>query len=325
MKLLISVLFLFPQTKGGTYISFPDGILDLQRASLMIRDVENFGVLFSLPCSLSAGVLKYRNFGIIFDGRNFVDLQVDKKFLPLYLGAKIGYGQKKILRMAYGAVFKPVEYLSMGLGSMFSYSFELEEYFYNFQSGISAGTESVRGIFEVSWEQVFKNKGMHFGFFAPAPFLDSFRFFSGAVFKNDKIKFSTGCRYSFSIFDFYVSYGEDRLFAGITVNYKKRIEIKEVVKKVEVVKEVPVYIEKKPRVKKKEVVEEKTEKKVLTEEEIEMLELHYKKGIEYYKKDMLEKAIEEWEKIFQINPDYKDVKKYLEETKKKLEKLKEIK
>ncbi|MEO0276821.1 MAG: hypothetical protein ABIL75_01310, partial [candidate division WOR-3 bacterium] len=80
----------------------------------------------------------------------------------------------------------------------------------------------------------------------------------------------------------------------------------------------------KPKEEKKVIKEEEKPKKELTEEELKNLEFHYKKGIEYYKKDMLEEAIREWEKVFEIYPDYKDVRKYLEETKEKLKKLKEI-
>jgi tetratricopeptide (TPR) repeat protein len=137
---------------------------------------------------------------------------------------------------------------------------------------------------------------------------------------------SAGIRASIKIFDFWFGFSEKKILFGFSVNYKKRIEIKEIVKKVEVIKEVPVYVEKKEKKvirkkRKKRKTKEKEKKPAISEQE---LEVYYIKGIEYYKREMLEEALKEWEKIMNLNPDYKDVKELYEKTKKRLERLRRL-
>lgn len=324
MRAILIIFLSFPQSKGNACVSFPEEILDLQHSCILVSEVQNIAFLLSPPCSLSSGVFKYKNFGIIFNGRNFIDFQIDKQLQPLYLGFKTGYGRGKYLRLGYGAAFLPVKYFSMGMSFLFSYSFDSENYLFDFQGGISGGIGSVRFFGEVSWLKEFENFGVHTGaVLKPLP-EKPLKLLSGLMIKGKRIYPSIGFEYSLGALEFFSGFGDNRFFAGLNVDYKERIKVKEVVKKVEVVKEVPVYIEKEKK-KEKEPVVSKPEKKELTEEEKRMLEFHYKKGIEYYKKDLLEEALREWEKVSEIDPEYKDVKKYIEETQKKLQKLKEIK
>lgn len=323
MNSFIIFFIFFVKAKGYSFASFPSDILDLEYSSLITKEIKNVAFILSPPCSLSAGILKHKNFGIIFDGRNFVDFQIDRKILPLYLGAKLGLGKKDVFRFGNGAVFNPVPYFSLGINSSFFYFLKEKDYLFTFQSGTQVKIKLLRTYFEISGDQTLSNFAFHLGTEMFLPYIDSLRIFSGILIK-EKLYLTFGIKYWFMPFDFYFSYSDNRFFLGLSVDYREKIKIKKITEKVEVVKEVPVYIKEKPKEEKKVIKEEEKPKRELTEEEIRMLEFHYKKGIEYYKKDMLEEAIKEWEKVFEIDPNYKDVKKYLEETKEKLKKLKEI-
>ena len=322
MKIFIIFFIFFAKAKGNTFSSFPSDILDLEYSSLIIKDIKKVSFLLSFPCSLSSFILKHKSFGLIFDGRNFIDLQIDKKILPLYLGGKIGYGKGNSFRIGNGFVFSFVKYFSIGINYIFSYSFKNKDYLYTFQSGIFGDLNILKTFFEFSFEENFENFFYHFGNEMNLPFFPSLKIFSGFMV-GKKFYPSFGLKYALFPFDFYISYNENRLFGGLSIDYREKIKIRKVTETVEVVKEVPVYGKEKPKESKKILKVEEKEKE-LTEKDFELMEFHYKKGIEYYKKDMLEKAIEEWEKVYEIYPDYKDVKKYLEETKEKLKKLKEI-
>lgn len=322
MKIFIIFFIFFAKAKGNTFSSFPSDILDLEYSSLITKDVKKVSFLLSFPCSLSSFILKHKSFGLIFDGKNFIDLQFDKKILPLYIGGKIGYGKENSLRIGNGFVFSPIKYFSAGINYIFSYSFKRKDYLYVFQSGAFGDLNILKIFCEFSFEKNFENFAYHFGQEMDLPFLPSLKIFSGFMV-GEKFYPSFGLQYALFPFDFYISYAENRFFAGLSVDYREKIKIKKITETVEVVKEVPVYVKEKPKESKKLLKVEEKEKE-LTEKDFELMEFHYKKGIEYYKKDMLEKAIEEWEKVYEIDPGYKDVKKYLEETKEKLKKLKEI-
>ncbi len=320
MKSIIIFFIFFTKARGYSFASYPCDVLDLEYSSLVIKEGKKVAFLLSPPCSLSTGILRYKNFGIIFDGRNFIDFQIDKKILPIFIGAKLGWGKGGIFRFANGAVFSPISGFSFGINYIFSYLSKERYFSFDFQCGLQAKINFLRIYLETSGNEMLQNFNFHSGAEIFLPYIDSLKIFCGISIK-EKFYLSSGIKYSIMPFDLYFSYSKNRLFLGVSVDYREKIRIKKVTEKVEVVKEVPVYIKEKP--KKEKPKEEKYEKE-LTEEELKMLEFHYKKGIEYYKKDMLEEAIKEWEKVFEIDPDYKDVRKYLEETKEKLKKLKEI-
>lgn len=54
-------------------------------------------------------------------------------------------------------------------------------------------------------------------------------------------------------------------------------------------------------------------------------DLHYRKGVTLFGEEKLAEAIEEWEMVYKLDPDYKDVDKNIEKTKKLMERLEEIK
>ena len=54
-------------------------------------------------------------------------------------------------------------------------------------------------------------------------------------------------------------------------------------------------------------------------------EAHYNKGIVYYGKEQLSEAIVEWQKVYDVDPGYKDVEQNLNQAKRLLEKLERIK
>ncbi len=54
-------------------------------------------------------------------------------------------------------------------------------------------------------------------------------------------------------------------------------------------------------------------------------ELHYKKGIQFFYKELLNEAIEEWELVRAINPDYKRVDYLISKAKTILTKIDDLK
>ncbi|MEO0215477.1 MAG: hypothetical protein ABIL70_05055 [candidate division WOR-3 bacterium] len=73
----------------------------------------------------------------------------------------------------------------------------------------------------------------------------------------------------------------------------------------------------------KPLVVKKTKKYELTQEKLNYCEMHYRAGIEYYLKNELKKAIQEWNLVVNVYPEYKDVARYLDTAKKKLALLEE--
>jgi tetratricopeptide (TPR) repeat protein len=54
-------------------------------------------------------------------------------------------------------------------------------------------------------------------------------------------------------------------------------------------------------------------------------DLHYRKGISFFWREKLTEALDEWELVYEIDPDYKDVGKNIERVRNLLERLEEIK
>ena len=52
--------------------------------------------------------------------------------------------------------------------------------------------------------------------------------------------------------------------------------------------------------------------------------IHYKKGVKYFLDEELDKAIREWEKTLQLNPEHLEAKRDLEKTRRLLEKLRKF-
>ena len=54
-------------------------------------------------------------------------------------------------------------------------------------------------------------------------------------------------------------------------------------------------------------------------------EVHYLKGIQSFEEEKLREAIEQWQVVNSMDPDYKQVQNYLLRAQKLLEKVKELK
>lgn len=65
-------------------------------------------------------------------------------------------------------------------------------------------------------------------------------------------------------------------------------------------------------------------KKYLTESESIYKDTHYKQGIEYFQKEQLEEAIEEWEKVVKLDSDYESVQKNIETARRLMDRLEEM-
>jgi len=63
----------------------------------------------------------------------------------------------------------------------------------------------------------------------------------------------------------------------------------------------------------------------LTEKDRQYCEKHYLTGISHYVNDRLDDAIKEWTLVIKVCPDYKDVKRYIENAREKIKLLKEEK
>lgn len=82
------------------------------------------------------------------------------------------------------------------------------------------------------------------------------------------------------------------------------------------------YFGRTPEMKKKRLRTKKEKirigKEISREEKVEIMKEHYKKATNYYKKGKYEKAIKEWEKVLEIDPNHKNSKICLEKARKKL-------
>jgi tetratricopeptide (TPR) repeat protein len=63
----------------------------------------------------------------------------------------------------------------------------------------------------------------------------------------------------------------------------------------------------------------------IKESEEKYKDLHYRKGISFFWREKLAEAIEEWELVYEIDPDYKDVDKNIERVRNLMKRLEEIK
>jgi hypothetical protein len=120
---------------------------------------------------------------------------------------------------------------------------------------------------------------------------------------------------------FYQDIANDNLKALIGIHFRPPVVVREVavVETMTVTK--PVIVER-PVSKTHPPPPPKTTPE-LTAEQQAYCEEHYMKGIEYYVKDRLDAAIKEWILVTNIDPEYKDVKRYLENARAKKDLLKE--
>jgi tetratricopeptide (TPR) repeat protein len=63
----------------------------------------------------------------------------------------------------------------------------------------------------------------------------------------------------------------------------------------------------------------------IKESEEKYKDLHYRRGISFFWREKLAEAIEEWELVYEIDPDYKDVDKNIERVRNLMKRLEEIK
>ena len=112
---------------------------------------------------------------------------------------------------------------------------------------------------------------------------------------------------------------EDTLKVLIGFNFRPPVVTKKVTVVDTLLVDKPVIVEKTVIKKEPKDVSEKP----LSEKDRHYCEKHYLKGIGYYVNDKLEDAIKEWNLVITICPDYKDVKRYIENAREKLKLLKE--
>ncbi len=62
----------------------------------------------------------------------------------------------------------------------------------------------------------------------------------------------------------------------------------------------------------------------ITRSELEYKEIHYNKGLSFFANEQLKEAIQEWEMVTAVDPDYKEVQDHLSTAKRFLKKLEEI-
>jgi hypothetical protein len=116
-----------------------------------------------------------------------------------------------------------------------------------------------------------------------------------------------------------VFFYEETVKLMIGVNFSPPVRLREVTIVETLLVEQPIVIKK--TIIKKEP--KHTKPKTLSKKDKSYCENHYLKGIDYYVNNQLEKAIKEWNLVISICPEYKDVKRYLENAREKLKLLKE--
>jgi len=111
----------------------------------------------------------------------------------------------------------------------------------------------------------------------------------------------------------------------LEVNFSPPVIVKEVTVLETLLVEQPIVVKKTTTIEKipKGKVKDKKTPSSLSEKEKKYCETHYLKGIECYLNNELEQAIKEWNAVIKVDPDYKDVKRYLENARAKLKLLKE--
>jgi hypothetical protein len=114
---------------------------------------------------------------------------------------------------------------------------------------------------------------------------------------------------------------EDNAKVLIGFNIQPRVHIEEItlvdtIRETVVVKE-PIIVEKTTVIR-----PDDDSPKVLSSKDEEYCEEHYRRGIKHFVNDQLQDAINEWTLVTKVCPDYKDVKRYLNNARTKLELLK---
>ncbi len=327
---MIYLLILLPFFKGLTGVSYPVDFLDRYITSSFTKPQKKFGFSFELPSELNFISIIYRNFSFESDGKTFLSLSSGTyaEKASLSLRGKMIFSNKVFEGFSAGLGYlqAPSQILSLGFYSEGIYYPNINKTEIFTQIGISVHKEGIAFNIEPALTQ--DSLGMRTGLTylkkLEKNYINSIKFYTGVeIFK--KPKFSFGFKLNRENMEFLVGIYGNRVFLGFVFDFEKRIFIKEIVR----IKEVPVYVEA-PKEEKKE----KREKKVLKEEvakkeEIpqiseEELEYYYKKGIEFYKMEMLEEALKAWENIIKIKPDYRDTKKLYDQAKERFEKLKRI-
>ncbi|MEN3044391.1 MAG: hypothetical protein ABDH37_04140 [Candidatus Hydrothermales bacterium] len=328
---MILLLFTLPLLKGLTGVSYPVDFLDRFVTSAFTKPEEKFGFFYEIPTQMSFFSIVYRNFSFESDTRNYVSFSSGTyaEKVSFSLRTKIIFVNKTLDGIGVGSALlhAPNNFMSFGFYAEGIQNLRINTNYLTAQIGISLHQ---RG-FAFNTEPVFTTDSL--GIRLGATYLlnlsnflfENLKFYAGLQAFKKRV-FSFGISFKKSDMKFMVGLFGEKFYFGYVLDFKKRILIKEIVK----IKEVPIYVEKKETPPEKEIVkkplrkkeeEKKEEIPPLTEEE---LEFYYKKGIEFYKMELLEEAIRSWEVIVKSNPSYKDTKRLYEKAKERLEKLKKI-
>lgn len=119
----------------------------------------------------------------------------------------------------------------------------------------------------------------------------------------------------------YEDVDQNSLKALIGIHFRPPIVFREIAVVETMTVKQPVIIEK--TVIKKDPPKQPQVSPDLTAQQLAYCEEHYMKGIELYVSDELDKAIQEWILVTKVDPDYKDVERYLDNARAKKELLEE--
>ena len=329
---MINLLILLPFLKGGTGVSYPVDFLDRYITSSFTSPQKKFGFFFEVPSELRFVSIIYRNFSFESDGRTFFGFSSGTYAEKASLSArgKIIFINKvfKGFAMGLGYLQAPSSFFSIGFYGEGVYHPEGNKTDLFIQTGFSLHNRGFALNIEptLTVDSLGMKTGLTYIKKLNNGYINSIKIYTGLQIFRKK-KFSFGLRFQKDNMKFIIGIYDKKVFAGFVLDFKKRIIIKEIVR----TKEVPVYVEvpkkekkKKKRIVRKPVIKKEKEKEKIPEISQEELEYYYKKGIEFYKMEMLEEAIKAWENIIKVKPDYKDTKKLYEQAKDRLEKLKRI-
>lgn len=325
---MIHFLFILPLLKGSTGVSYPVDFLDRYITSSFTKPEEKFGFFYEIPTQIKFLSLVYKNFSFESDANTFLGFSYGTyaEKASLSLRGKIIFLNKTYngFGIGLGYLQAPLDFLSMGFFSEGIYNPIDNKTNIFVQSGISFHKRGFAINLEPSFttDSIGFKGGATYIFNLKNSFFNSIKLYTGLVIFKNKI-FSFGIGFTKDNMKFLLGTYNKKFYSGFVLDFKKRVVIKEIVKKIEV----PLYVEKMEE-KKEEKPPKKKEKKPKEEETLsvseEELEYYYKKGIEFYKMEMLEEAIKSWEFIIKVKPDYKDTKKLYEIAKDRYEKLKRI-
>lgn len=113
----------------------------------------------------------------------------------------------------------------------------------------------------------------------------------------------------------------DKIKVLIGIHFRPPVVVREIAVVETMTVKQPVIVEK-TIIKKEPLPPPKTSGEPTAEQQA-YCETHYMKGIELYVNDRIDAAIEEWNLVTKVDPDYKDVQRYLENAQAKKELLKE--